>query len=151
MKALLETLEVLFGLHVPARWYCVHIIVNITDPIKAVVHIRSPLYHWPRESLCQSCCKLCAVQSYAVVAQPTVIVSAALSFLSPENLLLPCVLYYHYLLLFPILQERGQNLSSSKLTTNVYVPQNDYHECFDDAQQLHSSKVTQSGTKSSPF
>ena len=46
----------------PAWWYCVHIIVNITDPIKAVVHIRSPpLYHWPRESLCQSCCKLCAV------------------------------------------------------------------------------------------
>ena len=84
MKALLETLEVLFGLHVPARWYCVHIIVNITDPIKAVVHIRSPVHHhyFRQPQYRISLSKLLSAAYYCVgeEAQPTVIVSAALSF-----------------------------------------------------------------------
>ena len=84
----------------PAWWYCVHIIVNITDPIKAVVHIRSPPLRcttglenlFVKAAVSFALCSPTQSVQRVVVAQPTVIVSAALSFLSPENLLLPCVL-----------------------------------------------------------
>ena len=129
MKALLETLEVLFGLHVPARWYCVHIIVNITDPIKAVVHIRSPVHHHyfrqPQYRLFVKAALCCLLLRRGGEAQPTVIVSAALSFslTSKTCCCPPATSMYNQPPATFLYTARDDTkfLYPSRLTTNVYA------------------------------